>query len=96
MQCKRACLLYPQKRHGHLEFLSAKGQKRTDTVGANQSCRIALNQNDGHPKGYVLLEQAFPSCSEPVTGGSIPPANRARGRFATAFIAKGGGVHGYP
>ena len=54
--------------------MSAKGQKRTDTVGANQSCRIALNQNDGHPKGYVLLGQAIPSCSEAarVTGGGFP------------------------
>jgi hypothetical protein len=71
--------------------MSALGQKRTDTVGPNQSCRVALNQKDGHPKGYALLERAAP-----VTGGGIPPANRHGGRFATAFIAKGGGVHGYP
>jgi hypothetical protein len=42
--------------------MSAKGQKRTDTVVANSLARVALNQNDGHPKGYVRRHEPRSAC----------------------------------
>jgi|GEM_PF-4888533 hypothetical protein len=48
--------------------MSALGQKPTDTVGANQSCRVALNQNDGHPKGYVHRPEPRSACVRPAWG----------------------------
>jgi len=35
--------------------MSDLGQNRTDKVGANQSCRVALSQKEDRPKAYVLF-----------------------------------------